>query len=167
MAERFKAPVLKTDDGQPSASSNLAPTANLPGRSPLQISGSELRIGNGGAVGPPKRACARREKGRPQPCRVGNRNLAPTANLPGRSPLQISGSELRIGNGGAVGPPKRACACRDKGRPQPCRVGNRNLAPTANPASIENRKSPIENPSYSLQDFEICPLVPGVSGRTN
>ena len=28
MAERFKAPVLKTDDGQPSASSNLAPTAN-------------------------------------------------------------------------------------------------------------------------------------------
>ncbi len=28
MAERFKAPVLKTDDGRPSASSNLAPTAN-------------------------------------------------------------------------------------------------------------------------------------------
>ena len=50
MAERFKAPVLKTDDGQPSASSNLAPTANLLGRRPLQIGGSGIRIGNGGAV---------------------------------------------------------------------------------------------------------------------
>ncbi len=115
MAERFKAPVLKTDDGQPSASSNLAPTANLSGRSPLKIGGSGIRIANGGAVGPPERACAHREKGRPQPWRVGHRNLAPTANL----------------------------------------------------AASDNRKSQINNPPYSLQDLEIYTLVPGVSGRTN